>query len=231
MLDEPMTTDESTPPAEDEDTIGWTVPNFFVEDDEPALRKQVGWAERHLGLADGFYAKFLRVPESSFRDWRLGRAELSSDRQGGLREFWRMMGHLISWMGMDEQRVNGLLEHQVPLVNEWGYRHPNAPPWSGTSLRSYLEERGTDVLPESNTGSKVFDLVINQPDDGKRPYADRSRIDHDRPREPDVLPHYLAIPPPSQAKRTQAGCQWRRRHHESQRGPVQSPRGQGRLLG
>jgi hypothetical protein len=148
MIDEPMTTDESTPPAEDEDAIGWTVPNFFGEDDEPALRKQVGWAERHLGLSDGFYAQFLRAPESSFRDWRLGQGELSSDRQDGLREFWRMMRHLISWMGMDEQRVSGLLEHQVPLVNEWGYRHPKAPPWSGTSLRSYLEERGADVLPD-----------------------------------------------------------------------------------
>jgi hypothetical protein len=148
MIDEPMTTDESIPPTEDDDTIGWTVPNFFREDDEPALRSQAGWAERHLGLSDGFFARFLRIPESSFQDWRLARGELSSDRQDGLRAFWRTVLHLLSFMNMSEQRITGLLERQIPLADEWGRRHPLAPPWSGSSLRSYLEERGADVLPD-----------------------------------------------------------------------------------
>ena len=148
MINEPTTTDESTPPIEDDDSIGWTVPNFFGEDDEPALRSQADWLEKHLALSDGFFSRFLRIPESSFRDWRLGRDDLSSDRQDSLRELWRTVLHLLSLMNMDERRISGLMERQIPLVNEWGRRHPHAPPWSGSSLRSYLEERGADVLPD-----------------------------------------------------------------------------------
>jgi hypothetical protein len=148
MIDEPMTAAESTPLDGDHDTIGPTVPWFFQDDEEPGLRAQAGWAERHLGLSDHFFAQFLRVPEPMFREWKLGRAELPADRQDALRELWRTVLHLLSLMGMDERRISGLMERQIPLVNEWGYRHPHAPPWSGSALRSYLEERGADALPD-----------------------------------------------------------------------------------
>jgi hypothetical protein len=146
MLDEPMTTDESPPPAEDDDTIGWTVPNFFVEDDEPALRSQAGWTGHHLGLSDGFFARFLRVAESSFRDWRLGQAELPADRQDALRNFWHTVRHLLSFTDLDEQKIRALLERRMP-VDEGSHPHPLDPPWIGSTMKSYLEEGGPDVLP------------------------------------------------------------------------------------
>jgi hypothetical protein len=75
MIDEP-TTAESTPIDGDEEPIDSPVPWFLHEDGETALRQQAVWTERHLGLSHDFYARFLRFPESSFRDWKLGRAEL-----------------------------------------------------------------------------------------------------------------------------------------------------------
>jgi hypothetical protein len=87
MIDEPMTTDESTPLDGDEDTIDSAVPWFLHQDGEIALRQQAVWTERHLGLSDDFYARFLRVPESLFRDWKLGRAELPEDQRAAMRDF------------------------------------------------------------------------------------------------------------------------------------------------
>jgi hypothetical protein len=148
MIDEPMTTDQSTPLDEGEDTIDSPIPWFFMDEDEPGLRAQAGWLEEHLDLSDGFFARFLRIAESSFRDWRLGRGEISSDRQDGLRRLWRTVRHLLSFMGMDQRRVKTLLRH-LALVEATGpRRHPLAPPWAGSSLMSYLEERGPDVLPD-----------------------------------------------------------------------------------
>ncbi len=109
MLNFRVSAGEMAPPTGDTPTIGWTVPDFFQEDDEPALRSQAEWLEKNLGLSKGFFAGFLRVPESSFWEWRLGRGELSSDRQEALRHFWRTVLHLLSLMGMDEQRIRGMM--------------------------------------------------------------------------------------------------------------------------
>jgi hypothetical protein len=148
VLTKPESTGADSPPTEEERTIGHTVPAFFQEEDEPALRSQAQWLEQHLGLSDEFFARFLRISESSFRDWRLEQAPLSPDRQDALRGLWRTVLHLRSFTNYDDQRIRGLLERQIPIENEWGYRHPNTPPWSGSYLRSYLEERGADVLPD-----------------------------------------------------------------------------------
>src|SRR5262249_27941912 len=127
MLDEPVTTDESTPPTEGDDSIGFTVPEYFQNEDEPGLRSQAGWAELHLGLSDGFFARFLRVPESSFRDWRLGQAELPLNRQDALRRFWHTVLLLLENASMDEQRARTLLEHQVRVEGTGPRRHPHTP--------------------------------------------------------------------------------------------------------
>jgi len=149
MLNEPMTTDESTPPVEDEDTIGSTAPDYFMADDEPALRARAGWTERHLGLSDGFYARFLRVPEASFRAWRLGQAELPADQQEVLRKFWWTVLFLLGSGRIDVDRGRVLLEHKMP-VDEASHPHPHDPPWIGSTMKSCLEEGGSDALPAVN---------------------------------------------------------------------------------
>jgi hypothetical protein len=149
MLNKPRITEESTPPAENEDTIGSTAPDFFMEDDEPALRARAGWTERHLGLSDGFYARFLRIPEASFRDWRLGQAELPADQQEVLRKFWWTVLFLLGSGHINEQRGRGLLERKMP-VDETSHPHPHDPPWIGSTMKSFLEEGGPDALPAVN---------------------------------------------------------------------------------
>jgi hypothetical protein len=103
---------------------------------------------QHLGVSDGFFARFLRTPEPSFRDWRLDGGALAVGQQNRLEELWRSVLHLLSFADLDEQRVRGLLERPILLQSECDRRHPLAPPWSGSSLKSYIEERGSDVLPE-----------------------------------------------------------------------------------
>ncbi len=132
----------------DDDPLGFSVPDFFQEADEPALRSQVAWVEQHLGMSDAFFAGFLRTPESSFRDWRLGQTALPQDRQDSLRDFWGTMLHLLSFAGLDEQRVKTMLNHQVLVEVSGPRRHPLAPPWTGSSLKSYLEERGPTILQD-----------------------------------------------------------------------------------
>ncbi len=141
MLTKPESAGADGPPTEEERAFGDTVPAFFQEEDEPALRSQAQWLEQHLGLSDEFFARFLRIAESSFPDWKLERAPLSPDRQDALRGLWRTVLHLRSFTDYDDQRIRGLLERQMPVENEWDRRHPLDPPWSGSSLRFYLEER------------------------------------------------------------------------------------------
>jgi len=148
MLDEPMTMDASTPP-DDDDSIASTVPSYFQADDEPGRRLQAGWAGRRLGLSDEFFARFLRIPESSLRDWRLGQAELPADRLEVLREFWWVVLLLLDVGHMDEQQSRGLLERRM-TVDEASHPHPLDPPWIGSTMKSFLEEGGPDALPAVN---------------------------------------------------------------------------------
>lgn len=148
MLTKPESTGADSPPTEEERTIGHTVPAFFQEEDEPALRSQAQWLEQHLGLSDEFFARFLRISESSFRDWRLEQAPLSPDRQDALRGLWRTVLYLRYYTNYDMQKFRSLLDRRIPAEDEWGRRHPLAPPWSGSTLRIYLEEKGPDVLAD-----------------------------------------------------------------------------------
>lgn len=122
------------------------VPDFFQEEGEAALRSQVQWLERQIGFEDSFFAKFLHVKENAFHDWKCRGGSLPSDRQTNLRDFWRTILHLFSFLNFDDQRVRHLLNHPVPCVPPHE-TFPLAPPWSGSSLRSYFEENGRESLP------------------------------------------------------------------------------------
>lgn len=155
MIDEPRMTDEATPPDKDDDTIGSTVPWFFQEYDEAALRAQAGWTERQLGLSDDFYARFLRFSESSFREWKLGWGELPAVQQEGLRNLWHSVIYLLEFTAMDAQGARTLLEHEVGVASThyssvespyYFLKDPQTPPWNWSCLKSYLEKGGPDVL-------------------------------------------------------------------------------------
>ena len=156
MSPDQVSADAESPPTEGERTLGPIIPDFFQEEDEPALRSQVQWVEEHLGLSDRFFARFLRILESSFRDWRLQQAALPLDRQEMLRGFWHTVLYLDYFTKSDVQALRGFLERQRPAENEWGRRHPHAPPWSGSTLRTYLEEGGPALLPDVDEWLEYF---------------------------------------------------------------------------
>ena len=156
MLTEPESAGTESRSTEEEPTLGHFVPDFFQEDDEPALRSQAQWLEQHLGLSAPFFARFLRIPESAFRDWRLEQAPLSQDQQNALRRLWRTVLHLHSFTNSDDHRMRGLLERRMPVNDEWGQPHPFDPPWTGSCMKSYLEERGAAVLPDVDGWMESF---------------------------------------------------------------------------
>ena len=84
------------------------------------------------------------------------RAALPEDGKGDLRRLWRTMLHLLSFMNFDEQRVKILLEHHVSHKGSRSQAHPLSPPWSDSSLKSYLEEQGSGVLDDVDRSVTAF---------------------------------------------------------------------------
>jgi len=123
------------------------VPDFFQDEGDTALRHRVEWLEREVGVRDAFFPRHLRVSEAVFRRWLDASEPLPPGPQGELRHLWKTVLHLLSFLNFDQERVRTLLEHHVPESSS-GVAAGLAPPWSGTSLIDYLEERGPHALRE-----------------------------------------------------------------------------------
>jgi hypothetical protein len=124
-----------------------TVPDFFQDEGDAALHRRVEWLVHELGVREIFFSRHLRVDEAAFRRWRNASEPLPPGREGSLKDLWRTMLHLLSFLGFDQERVRIFLQHEVP-GNSSGATAGLAPPWSGFSLIDYLEERGPCALPE-----------------------------------------------------------------------------------
>jgi len=132
-----------------------SVPDFFQDESENALRFQVEWLEQHLGLGDGFFARLLREDQSVFSAWRKTSAALEGDKEAVLRDWWRTVLHLLSFQNFDPEKVRTLLEQTAPA-------HPPtkqavfAPPWCASSLKAYLETHGRDAIAEVDRWVESF---------------------------------------------------------------------------
>jgi hypothetical protein len=124
-----------------------TVPDFFQEETADALRDQVDWLIRQVGVDEGFFQKVLGQSEAVFSPWREGRTPLSEDAQETLRELWRTVLHLLSFLNFEEKRVRELFEKTMP--NSVG-EVPSGltPPWRGASLKAYLERAGAKGIKQ-----------------------------------------------------------------------------------
>src|SRR5262245_14424552 len=91
-----------------------TVPDFFQDESQEALRSLVGWQEQHLGLGDRFFAGLLREDQRRFSSWRKDGTALPRDKEDVLRDWWRTVLHLLSFQNFDEERARALLERTVP---------------------------------------------------------------------------------------------------------------------
>jgi hypothetical protein len=122
------------------------VPDFFQEETTDAIRLQVDWLVRELGVDDSFFAKLLGTNESTISKWRRNHA--SDLPEGGiesLRALWRTMLHLLSFLNFDQARVRDLFLQKTP-VGHASRQSPLIPPWGGDSLRTYLEKSGTNAI-------------------------------------------------------------------------------------
>jgi hypothetical protein len=120
------------------------VPDYFQDEGEDALRSRVDWLQREIGLENRFFCRHLQIHEDLFQGWRFASGSLPDDGERNLRDLWRTLLHLLSFMNFDPTRVKGLLKHEVS-----SFPRPSlCPPWYGSSLISYLERGGPTVLSD-----------------------------------------------------------------------------------
>ena len=126
---------------------GIAVEPFFNDDTNEAILSQVQWFEKSLRVDDSFFLDMLNLERREFTQWKYERGILSSDKQNLLREFWQMMLHMMSFYDYDMTRVSEAFHYE-------GEHHSAqstfGPPWTGTSLRNYLEKTGPRSIQEVN---------------------------------------------------------------------------------
>jgi hypothetical protein len=131
------------------------VPDYFQEESEEALRFRVRWLQAEVGLDDSFFARLRRTNEGTFTRWREHRAALPSGELGGLREVWDIVMHILSFVNFDSGRARRLLEY-VPPADSRARGASQAPPWAGSSIKSYLETHGSRAVDDVSRWVESF---------------------------------------------------------------------------
>jgi hypothetical protein len=122
-----------------------TVPDFFQEETEEALRQQGEWLVRAVDVDDSFFARLLRTDAATIRAWRASQAPLRPDDQQTLSDLWHTTLDLLSFLNFQEARLRELFQHFLPAPRR-GEGSPLAPPWSGATLRAFLETGGAEAI-------------------------------------------------------------------------------------
>jgi hypothetical protein len=131
------------------------VPDFFQDESEEAMRAQVKWQHEHLGLGDSFFARLLGEDERRFCSWQEDADTLAPGKECVLRDWWKTVLHLLSFQRFDEEKLRSLLE-QTRGRGSSNDASPFSPPWSASSLKTYLESRGPDAIAEVNRWVESF---------------------------------------------------------------------------
>jgi hypothetical protein len=132
-----------------------TVPDFFQEECEEALRAQVRWQCEHLGLDDRFFANVLGEDRLRFSSWQNDTDKLAPGKKEVLRDWWQTVLHLLSFQSFDEEKLRSLLEQMRPIGSS-DEAHPLSPPWYASSLKAYLEHGGVDAIADVNRWLESF---------------------------------------------------------------------------
>ena len=119
------------------------VPDFFQEETADALRAQVDWLVREVGLDDSFFARLVGTDEGTVSNWRALDGGLPPGGGETLRLLWHTVLHLLSFLNFDRPRVRALFQHTMP-ARPPGEESPLTPPWAGASLKAYLERAGAE---------------------------------------------------------------------------------------
>src|ERR1700730_14625476 len=132
-----------------------TVPDFFQDESDEALRSQVEWQEQQLGLGGRVFARLLREDQRRFSSWARDADALTQDKEDVLRDWWRTVLHLLSFQNFDEEKERALLEQRAPTGPK-ARQSLFSPPWSTSSLKEHLENYGPDGIPEVNRWLESF---------------------------------------------------------------------------
>jgi hypothetical protein len=84
---------------------------------------------------------------ASTSSWRASQTPLRPDEQQTLRDLWHTTLHLLSFLNFQEARLRELFQHFLPAPRR-GEGSPLAPPWSGTTLRAFLETGGAEAISQ-----------------------------------------------------------------------------------
>lgn len=133
----------------------FSIPDFFQDDSEEALRSQVEWQTEHLGLDDSFFAHLLSEEPRIVSCWRKDRNSFSKGKEDVLRDWWQAVLHLLSFQNFDEEKVRALLE-QTASTRPRAEPSVFSPPWSESSLKEYLQSRGPDAIEQVNRWVESF---------------------------------------------------------------------------
>ncbi len=118
-------------------------PSFFHDETESALISRVAWLENEAGVSDAFFSHMLKIDQKTFSRWKNKEGVLSEEPRANLQEFWQATLHILSLFNFDSERLRNMLE-QYAEKQEW--KTPLDPPWTGTSLREYLESQGPSSI-------------------------------------------------------------------------------------
>jgi hypothetical protein len=132
-----------------------TVPDFFQDESEEALRAQVKWQHEHLGLGDGFFAKLLGEDRRRFSSWQNDADTLTPEKENVLRDWWQTVLHLLSFQRFDEAKLRSMIEQTRPRGSSTE-ASLFSPPCSTSSLKTYLENRGPEAIAEVNRWLESF---------------------------------------------------------------------------
>jgi hypothetical protein len=119
-----------------------TVPDFFQEETEDALRSQVEWFGKEAGVDHAFFAGLLRVDEADFEAWIDGRGALPLEGEQALCGFWHTALHLLSFLNFEGASVQKLFGQAPPA----GKVAPPYPPWGGYTLKEFLQAGGPQAV-------------------------------------------------------------------------------------
>ncbi len=151
------------------------VPDFFQTDTAAARARQLSWLKARFGLGEEFLSRSLRIDPDLIRELLKGKGEPTTEQQEHLRLLWAMFTHLLALLNFDFKRVRMLLE--TPAAEPQDSAGP-VPPWTGRSIKRYLEDKGTNGIGDVNRWVTSFRFTNRYPIE----HPERSREWHYRTR-------------------------------------------------
>ena len=121
------------------------MPDFFQGDTDEARRAQVAFLKKCFQFDDGYLASVVEMEPKQFESWQADRQSLHTSDEDRLRQMWVMFLHLFSLFDFDYGHASQMLVAKANKTSEQNM------PWSGESIRDFLERRGSAGVKDVNS--------------------------------------------------------------------------------